>query len=99
MADLKSARLMYVKAVLLLLAGLLAAAAVLIELSSWRVAVLMAIAVWSFCRVYYFLFYVIERWIDPGFKFSGIIGALSYVAMKGKACRLAAAEIKALRDA
>lgn len=32
---------------------------------------MMGIAVWSFCRLYYFGFYVIERYIDPSYRFSG----------------------------
>jgi hypothetical protein len=84
MGDLKSPRAMYAKGVLLTLAGLLAAAGVLIEAPSWRVAVLMAIAVWAFCRVYYFLFYVIERWIDPEFRFAGVTGAVAYVIRRAR---------------
>jgi hypothetical protein len=79
MADLKSARVMYVKAGLLVAVGLLAGAAVLIEAPSWKIAALMVVAVWAFCRAYYFLFYVIERWIDPKFRFAGLGPALMYV--------------------
>jgi len=39
-------------------------------------------AIWSFCRVYYFAFYVIERYIDPSFRFSGLISALRYLRNK-----------------
>ena len=79
MADLKSPRLMYAKAGLLLVAGMMAAAGILLEIPSWRVAVLLGIAVWAFCRAYYFMFYVIERWIDPKFRFAGICGAVAYM--------------------
>ena len=37
-----------------------------------KVAVLLAIAIWSFCRRYYFAFYVIEHYVDPGYKFAGL---------------------------
>src|SRR5262245_49983696 len=72
MPDLKDPRLMYLKAWLFLIAGLGAAAGILIELHSLRIALLLAITVWSFCRLYYFLFYVIERYIDPEQKFPGL---------------------------
>ena len=41
-------------------------------------ASLLAVAVWSFCRAYYFAFYVLERYVDPGFKFSGLGSLLAY---------------------
>lgn len=85
MADLKSPRMMYAKAGLLLLAGLLAAAGVLIEIPSWKVAVLLGVSVWAFCRAYYFMFYVIERWIDPRFRFAGIWGAVAYMVKQRRA--------------
>ena len=32
-------------------------------------AFLLGIAIWSYCRVYYFMFYVIEKYIDGDYKF------------------------------
>jgi hypothetical protein len=32
----------------------------------------MAIAIWAFCRAYYFAFYVIEHYVDSSFKFAGL---------------------------
>ena len=72
MGDLKDPRLMYLKAVLFLLAGCASLAGVLVELPSLRIAFLLGIAVWSFCRLYYFAFYVIEHYIDPTYKFAGL---------------------------
>lgn len=79
LGDLKDARLMYLKAALFLLAGVLCVAGILVETQSLRVAVLLAIAVWSFCRLYYFMFYVIEKYVDPGYRFDGIGSFLRYV--------------------
>lgn len=84
MADLKSPWLMYAKAGLLIFAGAMAVAGILIEAPSWRVAALLAIAVWAFCRVYYFMFYVIERWIDPRFRFAGVWSAATYMMKQRK---------------
>ncbi len=52
--------------------GSAAAALLILESPSVRVALLLALAVWSFCRAYYFAFYVIEHYVDPGFRFSGL---------------------------
>jgi hypothetical protein len=37
------------------------------------------VAVWGFCRSYYFAFYVIERYVDPGYRFSGLGSFLLYI--------------------
>jgi hypothetical protein len=37
---------------------------------------LLAILVWSACRFYYFLFYVLEAYVDPTFKYAGILALL-----------------------
>ena len=63
MKDLTDARWIKLKGILFLLVGLLTSALLLIEHADLRTAVLLAIAVWCFCRFYYFAFYVIEhRW-------------------------------------
>jgi hypothetical protein len=80
MGDLRDPRLMFAKAWLFLLAGVMAAVGILMELPSARIAVLLAILVWSSCRLYYFLFYVIERYIDTEAQFAGVWGALRYAA-------------------
>ena len=43
---------------------------------------LLGVAIWSFCRAYYFAFYVIERYVDPSFKFSGLFSVLKYLAAR-----------------
>ena len=69
---------MWVKAVLFLVIGVVSAALILIECPEWRIALLLALAVWSFCRAYYFAFYVIEHYVDPSFRFSGLFSVLRY---------------------
>jgi hypothetical protein len=82
MRDLQSHRLMWVKAVLFLVIGVVSAALILIECPEWRIALLLALAVWSFCRAYYFAFYVIEHYVDPSFRFSGLFSVLRYLSTK-----------------
>lgn len=79
MGDLKDPRLMYLKAALFLVAGSVSVLGILIELPSLRIGFLLAVALWSFCRAYYFAFYVIEHYIDPRFKFAGLGSFLLYV--------------------
>jgi hypothetical protein len=86
--DLKSAKLMYLKAILFLVAGTAAAAGILLENPDWRTALMLGIAIWSFCRLYYFAFYVIEKYIDPGYRFGGIGPFLLYLLRKASKERL-----------
>ena len=72
MGDLKNPRLIYAKGFLFLLLGILAAGALILLHPDWREAALLAIAIWAFARFYYFAFYVIEHYVDPGFKFAGL---------------------------
>jgi hypothetical protein len=72
MSELQDARLLYLKCFLLLVAGCLAAGLILAERPTLRLALLLAVAVWAFCRAYYFAFYVIEHYVDPGYRFAGL---------------------------
>jgi hypothetical protein len=45
----------------------------------WRLAALLTIAVWAFCRAYYFAFYVVEHYADPEFKFAGLSSFVRYL--------------------
>jgi hypothetical protein len=79
MTDLKSPTLIYAKGFLFLLTGFVAAGLLLAQVPSLRVAVLLTIAIWSFCRFYYFAFYVIEHYVDPGYKFAGLTSFAAYL--------------------
>ena len=80
MGDLKSPTLIYAKGVLFLLLGCLAAGMVLADHPTLKTAALLGIAIWSFCRCYYFSFYVIEHYVDPSFKFAGLWSFVCYLA-------------------
>jgi hypothetical protein len=67
---------------LFLFLGLLSAALLFFEHPTFRVAVLMVVAVWSFCRFYYFAFYVIEHYVDPDYRFSGLLSFARYLFRK-----------------
>lgn len=85
MGDLKDARLMYLKAALFLVIGIMAIAGILATYFSWQIVLFLILAIWAFCRFYYFCFYVIEKYIDPQFKFAGLYSVLVYFWKKGKA--------------
>ena len=70
--DLKSQRLILIKGGLFLLTGLLALGLLIAEHSDLKSVLLMAITIWSFCRAYYFAFYVVEHYVDGNYKFAGL---------------------------
>ncbi len=82
--DLKDPRLIYLKGFLFLVCGVLAGSAILVESPRLRTALLLGIAIWSFCRLYYFMFYVIEQYVDPSYRFAGIHSFLFYLLRKWK---------------
>lgn len=82
MGDLKSPKLIYLKGFLFLVAGMVSAALILMENFTVRRVFLLGVAVWSFCRLYYFMFYVIEKYVDDSYKFAGIYSFLLYLIRK-----------------
>lgn len=75
---IENKKLIVLKGFLFLLAGVLASFLLLLDKFSWRDFLLLLIAVWAFCRFYYFMFYVIEKYVDAEYKFSGIGSFILY---------------------
>lgn len=73
-----NARWIGIKGFLFLLIGIASVILLLAQAPDWKIAVLLALAIWSFCRFYYFAFYVIEKYVDPHYKFSGLFSFLAY---------------------
>lgn len=82
MGDIQSPRLLLIKALLFIVAGLLASAALLLDHFSWTNLFLLTTAIFSFSRFYYFCFYVIEHYIDPTYKFAGLSSVITYYRTK-----------------
>ena len=79
LGDLKNPRLIYLKAGLFVVIGVASSAALVLEKPTVKVAVLLALAVWGFARAYYFAFYVIEHYVDPGYRFAGLWSFVRYL--------------------
>ncbi|MFC1851983.1 hypothetical protein ACFL27_17460 [candidate division CSSED10-310 bacterium] len=84
MGDLTNLKFIYLKAVLLLFILIFSVTLILIECPSWKVSVLLILALWASARIYYFMFYVIEKYVDNTYKFSGIWSFLKYVVSQKK---------------
>ena len=78
MSDIRNPKLLYLKGLLFLCLGCLAAGLLLAEHFTLKAGLLLAVAIWAFCRAYYFAFYVIEHYVDPGYKFAGMSSLVQY---------------------
>ena len=79
MKDVTSPAWIKVKGFLFLLLGTLASVLLILDNPAGKTILLLALAIWCFCRFYYFAFYVIEHYVDPNFKFSGLISFARYL--------------------
>lgn len=82
MKNVENPKLMWLKASLLLLIGSSSACLLFLTMLSLRTGLLLALAIWAFCRTYYFAFYVIEHYVDSSYRFSGLFSFVSYVLRK-----------------
>ena len=79
MKDLTDPRWIKLKGILFLLIGVASSVLLILEMPTLKVGVLLAICIWCFCRFYYFAFYVIEHYVDPGYRFSGLWSFACYL--------------------
>jgi hypothetical protein len=82
MKNLTSASWIKAKGILFLLLGLLSVTLLFFEHPTLKTGFLIVIAVWSFCRFYYFAFYVIEHYVDSSYRFSGLLSFALYLLQK-----------------
>jgi len=75
----KPPRLHWPQTRVFVLSGLIACAVILLEYPSLKLALLMALAIWCFARAYYFAFYVIQHYVDPGYRYAGLFSFLRYL--------------------
>jgi hypothetical protein len=81
--DLSHPTALRVKGALFALLALLAAALLILESPTWRPAALVCVLAWAAARTYYFVFYVLERHVDPSFRYAGIIALLRAMMRRG----------------
>ena len=79
MKELTDPRWIKAKGMLFLLVGLLSSILLLMEHPEIKVALLLGIAIWCFCRFYYCAFYVIEHYVDPAYRFTGLWSFARYM--------------------
>jgi hypothetical protein len=87
MRDITNPRLLFFKGFLFLFTGLLASFLLVLERPTLKVGLLLALAVWCFARFYYFCFYVVQHYADPGYRFSGLGSFVLYLLRRRKAVK------------
>ena len=76
MRHLKSKKWIVAKGVMFAGIALATAALILVEMPSVKRALLLTLLVWASCRFYYFLFYVLEQYVDPTMRYAGLFDLL-----------------------
>jgi hypothetical protein len=76
MTDLTSKKWIVAKGAMFAGIAIASAALILADVPSLRIAVLLALLVWASCRFYYFLFYVLEHYVDPTMRYAGLLDLL-----------------------
>jgi hypothetical protein len=71
-----------VKGALFVVLGALSAVLLIVQMPTWKTIGLLAVTVWAFCRFYYYLFYVQERYLGRDKPFAGVVDALRFLASK-----------------
>lgn len=79
LGDLKSKKLIVAKGALFGLCLLTSALALWLQNPSLVTTLLLAVLVWSSARLYYFLFYVLQTYVDPSLKYAGLWAMLRQV--------------------
>jgi len=82
MKDLTNPFWIKLKGLTFLFTGLAAAILLFLDAPTLRTVVLLLIAIWSFCRFYYFAFYVIEKYVDSTYRFSGLFSFARYLLQR-----------------
>lgn len=82
MKDLSNPFWIKLKGSLFLFIGMVTAVLILLDNPRWSTAIYLALSIWSWCRFYYFAFYVIEKYVDPGYKFSGLYSFAKYMLQR-----------------
>lgn len=89
--DLKSPTLIVLKGLLFFGCVALSALGLCLETQEPRTIVLVLVLIWASARSYYFLFYVLHRYVDPSLAYSGLFSILSAwgTARRARAARAA----------
>jgi hypothetical protein len=84
MRDLKKTILIYLKGFLLAAIVLYSAFLLFSMCPAWQTGFLIVLISWASARAYYFMFYVIEKYVDSRYRFSGVLSFIQYLLSRKK---------------
>jgi hypothetical protein len=70
--NLTNPKLIKLKAALFLVIVVVASTLLLWRTPEITSALLLGVALWAACRSYYFAFYVLQHYVDPEFRYTGL---------------------------
>ena len=73
--DIKSPRVLKLKGLLFALTGLIATGLLIAQNPTGQTVLLCGLAIWAWCRFYYFLFYVLEKYAGRKRPYAGVLDA------------------------
>ena len=79
MTDITSRKLIVLKGILFFVIIISASALILLKRPTLTVALAVCVLIWASARFYYFLFYVLEKYVDPDLRYSGLFALLSQI--------------------
>lgn len=74
--DLKSSTAIKIKEALFAFIGLICCGLIIANQPNLKTVLLLGVAIWAWCRFYYFLFYVLENYAGRKRPYAGIFDAL-----------------------
>lgn len=82
MRDIRNPKLICAKGLLFLAVGVLASVGLLLDRPTLKSGLLLAAAIWAFCRFYYFAFYVVSHYVDTSYRYSGLLSLVRHTFRK-----------------
>jgi hypothetical protein len=77
MPDITSKNVMVLKGILFLFIIIGSSTILLIDHPTIRAVLALCVLIWSSARFYYFLFYVLEKYVDSRLRYAGFLALLS----------------------
>lgn len=84
MTDLTSKKAIVLKGILFLFIIMGSSTLILIQQPTLRAVLALCVLIWASARFYYFLFYVLEKYVDPRLRYSGVLALLSTLMQRGE---------------
>jgi hypothetical protein len=79
MTDITSKKVIVLKGILFLVIIVSASMLILLKQPTLPAALAVCALIWASARFYYFLFYVLEKYVDPNLRYSGLLALLSVI--------------------